>query len=290
MNPGFVKNMKYFSTSFLLAILFVCGCSRAVQKDLKDANYYFERGMKQIEKKDYARAVESFQTIVESHASSGLVDKAQFMLAEAHYLNEDYITAEYEYERVYMDFPSSQHAAEAWYKKAMCLYNESPKANLDSENTLKAIDEYNRFLENFPYHELVSDAKGKIGELREKLAYKDYLNAEQYRKMKAYDAAIIYYDSVISNYPQSVWIEFCQFGKGIIYMKLMKMELKLLKRINKSENPDLLRVEKVTEEALKQFNLAKTMFSIVVNSETYPNLKKKASKFITKLDEIKELK
>ena len=87
---------------------------------MNDAQFYFDRGMKYMEKKDYVKAKTDFQTIIDSFPASGLVDRAQFMLAEAHFNNEDYITAAYEYDRVYKDFPSSSYAEGARYKRALC--------------------------------------------------------------------------------------------------------------------------------------------------------------------------
>lgn len=187
-----------------------------------DAQFYFNRGMKYLNKKDYPRAVEEFNTVVESFSGSAVVDSALFYLGESHFKNEDYLTAAYEYERVYTDYPSSQFVAEAQYKKALSYFMESPKASLDQENTGLAIDEFKRFMENFPNHPLAAEAQKRIEELQEKLAYKEYLSAELYRKMKSpesLEAALIYYQSVIDEYPRSVWASQSLYGMGLVYIK-----------------------------------------------------------------------
>jgi outer membrane protein assembly factor BamD len=183
--------------------------------------------MKELNKRSYERAIENFNTVVESFSGSAVVDSALFYMAEAHYKNEDYITAVYEYERVYTDYPSSRFVAEAQYKKALCYFQESPKASLDQENTRLAIDEFNRFIDNFPQNTLVEEAQKRIEELQEKLAYKDFLAAEIYRKIKStesLEAAILYYQGIIDQYPRSVWVDDARFGIGQVYLRQKKYD------------------------------------------------------------------
>ena len=83
---------------FLLILLLTClvsGCSPSFRQDLDDEQFYFQRGMYYMEKKDYVKAIADFQTVVESYQGSRIIDQAQYMLAEAHFMNEDYLTAAY---------------------------------------------------------------------------------------------------------------------------------------------------------------------------------------------------
>ena len=73
-------------------------------------------------------------------------------------------------------------------------------------------------------------------------------------------------------------------------MKFMDTELKNLKKHKKSENPDSLKTETITEAAREKFDQAKSLFTFVVNSDTYSKLKKKASKKLTELEEIEVFK
>jgi outer membrane protein assembly factor BamD len=234
------------------------GCSsRMKNRELTlDAHYYFDRGMEEMKKKDYPKAVEDFQTVVESFSGSEIVDEALFNLAEAHFKNEDYLTSAYEFERVYADYPSSPYAPEAQYKKALSLFMESPKASLDQDNTEKAIREFNLFVENYPDNKLIADAQGKLEELKEKLAYKDYLAAELYYKMKYYDAAIISFQTLIKEYPRSSWVDDSEYGIGLAHMKK------------------------------KEYDKAATVFNqLMAGEKTDPGIKKKATK---QLAEVKK--
>jgi outer membrane protein assembly factor BamD len=249
--------------SFLAAL--ATGCvsregGRYTQKELvMDARYYFDRGMRELKKKNYDRAIENFNTVIESFSGSAVVDSALFFLAESHFKNEDYLTAAYEYERVYTDYPASQFVAEAQYKKALSYSMESPRANLDQENTHLALDEFTRFIENYPGNPLTGEAQKKIEELTEKLAYKEYLAAELYRKInspESLEAALLYYQSVMRDYPRTNWSWYSQYGMGIVYLKK------------------------------KEYDKAKEAFALLVKSENTPaDLKKKAERRLKELGE-----
>ena len=235
----------------LFVVLLAMGCAgntgKYKQKELvMDAQFYFDRGMKLLNKKDYERAIAELNTVVESFSGSAVVDSALYYLAEAHFKNEDYITAAYNYERVYTDYPSSQFVAESQYKKALSYYMESPKAALDQENTRMAIDEFGRFIENFPGNSLIQEAQKRIEELKEKLAYKEYQTADLYRKMKSPEsltAALLYYQAVIDEFPRSVWVDYSRYGMGIVYLKKKDNEkaLEIFKQLAESErtNPSV---------------------------------------------------
>lgn len=249
------KTLLKHAALISIILVLVTGCSRFAKRDkeLSEEMYYFDRGMEFMKKKDYPKAVENFQIVVDSFAGSAIVDNAQFLLAEAHFKSEEYITAAFEYERVYKDYPSSKFAPQAHFQKALCYYMESPKAILDQENTSLAIDEFNRFIDTYPTNEFVKEAHAKIDELTAKLAYKEYLAAELYKKMKHYDAAIIYYKYVISEYPRTIWAHYSRFGIGEVHFKK------------------------------KEYESAKSWYQLIINADVDAELKEKAVK---RLDEI----
>ena len=257
MVPGF-KRFEKKIVPVILLIFLATGCSSAfkTEEELDKEQFYFDRGIKMMEKKDYLKAVTDFQILVDSFPGSSIVDHAQFMLAEAHFKSEEYVTAVYEYERVYKDYPSSRFAPEAHYRKALCYYMESPKARLDQENTQLAIDEFYRFMDNYPSNPFVSEAQAKVEELRAKLAYKEYMNGRLYNKNKKFEAALIYYRFVISEYPRTIWAHYARFGIGEVHFKK------------------------------KEYEQAKSWFQLIINVDVDAELKEKAEKMLDKIEEI----
>ncbi len=203
----------------------MAGCaSKKTQDTPLGADYYYKRGLQDMDKHDYLEAQKNFKVIVDSFSGSEFVDSAQFMLAETYFDNEDYITAAFEYENVYREYPLSPFVSQAMFKRAVCYFHQSPKSALDQENTNLAIDEFNRFIDTYPHDELVSEAQKYITQLKDKLANKVYQNAEIYRKLKKYDSAILYYQFVISDYPQSTWVGEARFGIGQVFLNQKQYE------------------------------------------------------------------
>ena len=110
------------------------------------------------------------------------------------------------------DNSSSPLYPEARYKLGMTYYYLSPKYSLDQEYTKKAITEFLEYLEQFPHDKNVYDAEKKLKELRNKLAYKEYVIAENYLNNGNNRSASIYFLSVYDNFLESDWADDAMVG------------------------------------------------------------------------------
>jgi outer membrane protein assembly factor BamD len=142
------------------------------------------------------------------------VDDAQFQLAEAYFYSEDYVSAAFEYERIREDFPLSPLVDDAQFRLGLCYFRESPRAELEQENTYRAIEEFVRFIQDYPQSPQVEKAQEKIVECRAKLAKKEYLNGKFYLKAGDYDASLVYFREVLSTFGDTKWAAYAQFGIG----------------------------------------------------------------------------
>ena len=95
----------------------------------------------------------------------------------------------------------------------MCYYNLSPDSPLEQSYTIRAIDEFQSFIEYNPAHDLVNDAEGKIKELNNRLAKKLFDTAQLYLKMEYYKSATIYFSSVVDKYHDTPFAEPALLGK-----------------------------------------------------------------------------
>ena len=103
--------------------------------------------------------------------------------------------------------PASPLVPLGQYKIGLCYYQLSPRPSLDQTYTVRAIDEFQTFIEYNPKHELVSDAEAKIAELNTRLAQKMFDTAELYMKMDYYKSASIYYSTVTEKYHDTQFAE-----------------------------------------------------------------------------------
>ena len=220
-----MNNLRGTGLFIILFLLFFLLMSCASMKDMKrEEEYYLERGKNFIRKKQPAKAIDDFKYILSAYSGSSIVAEAQYYLGEAHLAAEEWIQAAFEYENVYENYSSSRFAGDARYKKAYCYMMQSLPSNRDQEYSLKAIAEFNRFLEEYPDNKYVEQANDSINELKEKLAKKRYLNGCFYLKSKKYKSAIMYFESFLVEYPGSKWTCEVLYQLGIAHLRLNEFE------------------------------------------------------------------
>lgn len=192
-------------------ILNSCGSSETTQN--LSAVERFELGKTKFNNGDYLEAVTEFNIVKLQFSGSSVADSAQYYLAECHFNREEYILAGEEYRSVMRNYPSSILVPLAQYKAGLCYYKLSPKSLLDQKYTLRAIDEFQAFIEYYPAHDLAKDAAEKIQELNTRLAQKDFDIAELYMKLEYYRAATFYYNRIFEKYHDTQYGEQALLGK-----------------------------------------------------------------------------
>lgn len=216
--------MRYSYLASLVLIFIITGCSSQKLNTQLTASDYYQRGEKFLNKGDYLKAIENFRTITTNFPGSDLVDDAQYGLAEAYFRFGEYINAISEYEKLIREYPLSEFAEKAQFRIGECYLRQSLPAQLDQENTYRAREKFNRFIQEYPSSELIPQARQRILECRTKLAKKDYLNGKLYARLKAFDAALYYYQMVIDQFGDTKWAVAAEFGIGEIMLKQGKKD------------------------------------------------------------------
>jgi outer membrane protein assembly factor BamD len=195
----FFKRAALFST---LVALVACGKRPdAVQQLSPEALY--EQAQAALERRDWSDAIELFERFMIQFPTHGRVAEARFRLGEAYFGKKEYITAGTEFSRLANDYPAGPWADDARFKVCESYQRLSPKPQLDQQYTRAAVDHCQSLLTYYPNSDFAPRAREVIMALRSKLAEKDFLTGNYYRKLKAYDSAIIYYDSAVRNYAET---------------------------------------------------------------------------------------
>lgn len=203
----------------LFTLVMVGSCSRNKMRATLSADERMKIAEKMFKDGDYLDAKTEFKIITLNFPGSSVSDRAQFYLGECHYKLKEYILASAEYQKLTRIFPNSEFVDDAQYKIALSNFQLSPKYSLDQTSTMKAIEEFQRFLEDYPTSDLVPEANKHMLKCREKLARKDFENAESYRKRTFYTAAVKYYDHVLDNYYDTKYAEKALYGKAEAFRK-----------------------------------------------------------------------
>jgi outer membrane protein assembly factor BamD len=167
----------------------------------------FNKAKAQYDDEDWSAAADAFETVVSIGRGTDLGQEAQYYLAESYYNSRRYLLAASEYDRYASFYPRSERSEEVEFKAAVSYYQLSPRYRLDQTYTRQALERLRLFNSRYPDSERVARSSEYITELRNKLARKKYEAAEFYKRTERFSAAIVYYDLVLDNYPESKWAE-----------------------------------------------------------------------------------
>lgn len=202
-----------------------------------------------LEKGDCLEAIQEFQKVIFNFPGSDFVDDAEFGLGEAHYCLKDYALAASEYRRVLRDYPLSPYADDAQYMLGMCYYDQSMPSSLDQEYTHKAIQAFQKYIDEFPDSDLLDQAREKLRLCRDKLAKKDFDTGRLYLKLEYFQAALISFNEMLTQYPDSKWAAEAQYSIGEVYERQKRYDeaLAAYKKVVK-DYP----TERAAEKAMKK--------------------------------------
>ncbi len=211
-NAGLIRFFLPFLCLASVVVLSACGSSSPTTTgDTAEAR--FKRGMAALEDEDYMKAQQEFNTIILQDPASEYADDAQFYLAESYFLDGDYKLAAFNYNKLRTSFPNSSFNKTALFKSGEAYYKSSLSYDRDQRETRYAIDVFNGFAQIYAADSLVDTARQRVRELRGKLAEREYETAELYWKMEDYKSALIYYERVIDQYPDTQYFDPASAGK-----------------------------------------------------------------------------
>lgn len=204
----------------ILAIIIFIGCGGPKPESSWTAAEYFKYALHMYEDEDYFEAVNEFTVITLRYPGSVYSDSAQFYLGMCHFNMDEFIISAAEFNKLVEEMSRSPLVPDAQYMLAESYLQLSPRPALDQEYTMQAIKNFQIFLEDYPTNAKKDEVEQKLLMLREKLAEKEWRNAEIYRKMGKFRASLIYYEIVLNNYYDTDFADDAQFGKALVYMEL----------------------------------------------------------------------
>lgn len=206
----------------VVIVLAGLGCGSSSDIVNPSVEQRFSRAKALFDDEDYLEAINEFTVITLQYGGSAFAADAQYYLGECRFAREEYILSSFEYSIVRTSYPASPRVPDAQYKMALSYYMLSPKPVLDQQNTKKAIDEFQAFVEYYPAHPLAPEAESKIKELTVRLAFKAYEAALQYERMDYYRAAILSYDVVIERYHDTEYAQLAYLDKAELLVKRLR--------------------------------------------------------------------
>jgi outer membrane protein assembly factor BamD len=266
--------MKFFAAVLLSIALISCHGINKVLKN-KDPQYKLRMAEQYFAKKKYNYAQQLYEDVMPFFKAGPEFEDIYYKYAYTAYHQRDYLNAENLFKTYLEVFPNSTRAEEVDYMRAYSFYKQSPKAELDQTNTIKAMGMMQTFINTHPGSERNKEANQIIDISRAKLEVKDGKAAQLYYDMGQFRAASVAFNTLLNDYPES--------EKGDMYKMMaikafyqfteLSVEEKKGERFEKvidecNEFMDRFPQSPLAKEVEKYLNLAQTNLKNFTNEQT----------------------
>ena len=181
-----------------------------IEKQYEIGDRFYELGQKRMEKKwtlfrarPLKKAIDVYSMVIDNQPFQEAAAEAQYKVGLCHFTRDEYVESAYEYQRVIEDYASSDWVDDASYGLAMCYYEASLPPDYDQTRSRLAIEAMDEFKARFPEDERVENLAEKRQDMRDKMARQRLMTARFYEKRRRFDAARIYYEAVVEQFPDT---------------------------------------------------------------------------------------
>jgi len=206
------RSINYLLFPALLLAVLACSKFRKLERS-EDWRLKYEAGQDYFKKKDYYHTAILFEQILPIVRGLPEGEKVEFYLAYCQYYQKTYLLASNQFKIFYETYGRSSLAEEAFFMYAYSLYTGSPDSQLDQKSSVEAMGAMQNFLNQFPGSQFTDKATEVVANCQQKLEQKEFDNANQYLKMRYYQAAVIAFGNFRKTFPDSKFLEQIAFLK-----------------------------------------------------------------------------
>jgi outer membrane protein assembly factor BamD len=210
------RALKLIAT-FVFASALVQGCSTPQVN--KPADVLFKEGEQFYQDGKYEDAIAQWKKVKETFQSPELSTRAELNIADAYFLNKDYIEAAAGYEDFRKLHPKHPQADFALYRQGMSYFNEIHSIDTDQTPVKNAQTAFASYLSLYPAGAQLAEVQEKQRECRDKqLQYELYVG-RFYLKTDAYKAAIARFEESLKMFTDSARRDEVLYYMGKAYLK-----------------------------------------------------------------------
>jgi outer membrane protein assembly factor BamD len=192
----------------LVVLTFICGCSTVkgwfgAKKPDRPPDVMADEGIKQLKKKKYEDAIDTFGRVRDRYPYSEQALLAQIKLADAYFYKKKYDEALNAYKEFEKLHPTNKAVPYCVFRQGLCFYRQRTTIDRDQTFTTKAMEEFSRLKQKYPQCEYIPKAEKYIAQCRRDLGEHEFYVAQFYFKTKRYQAALERYQTVAQEYPES---------------------------------------------------------------------------------------
>lgn len=209
------------------------GCSTmkgwfAKPKTDKPPDVMAEEGIKQLKKKNYEDAIETFEKLKDRYPYSEQALLAQIKVADAYFYKKKFDEALQAYKEFEKLHPTNKAVPYCIYRQGLCYYRQRSTVDRDQTFTAKALAEFKRLKQKYPESEYVPKAEAYMSKCRQDLAAHEFYVGEFYYRTKRYPSALERFQTLAQEYPD--------YKAGAVKSYILKCQEKVAHPEKKSGN------------------------------------------------------
>jgi outer membrane protein assembly factor BamD len=189
----------------LLVAVSVPGCAMFRTPPPLTVESAYAQGMAAYTAGQYGRSAELLAQFVPNAAADPRLKGALMALGRSYLETRQYVSATAQFLRVATEFARDPEASDARFGLCDAYHRLSPRPQLDPEYTTAAITYCESFASIYPGTPQAQQAQQWVAEMRGKLAEKAYGNGHFYFRRGLYDAAVVYFNDVVTQFPETPW-------------------------------------------------------------------------------------
>ena len=203
--------IRYIAALGALAVLLSsCGLKRhpyenPITKDTQQPDkVLFDKAIHDVEHSRYEIARLTLQTLINTYDTSEYLAKAKLAIADSWYREggaHGLAQAEAEYKDFILFYPQMEESAEAQEKVCDIHYRQMEKPDRDTNHALRAQEECQQLLKQFPNSKFAKEAEQKLRNIQEVLADAEYRVGAFYHARGSFPAAANRLQAVSEQYP-----------------------------------------------------------------------------------------
>lgn len=192
-------------TLLLLVLLLLGACTRSLNiRRLTTSTALYEAGMIRYGQEDWVNAIAAFEKLTfDLPTRDTLLSRAHWYLGHARRENNERLLAAQSFIRLSELFPDDTLADDALYWSGRSYRELWRKPQLDPQYGILGQAQFRLLQGIFPDSPYADSAKVELERLDEWFATKDFESGMFYTRRRAYDSAIIYFQDVVTNWPNT---------------------------------------------------------------------------------------
>lgn len=212
-----MKTAVKLIASLVLASALFQGCSTPQVN--KPAYQLYKDGEQSFQDGKYEDAITQWKKVKETYQSPDLTTKAELGIADAYFLNKDYIEAAAGYEDFRKLHPKHPQADFALYRQGMSYFNQIHSIDTDQTPVKNAQTTFDTYLKLYPAGAQLKEVQEKNSECRDKQMQYELYVGRYYLKTDAYKAAIARFEQSLKMFADSTRRDEVLYYLGKAYLE-----------------------------------------------------------------------